>query len=85
MLRIIGSTLAVAAVTALAGCGEAGSNAGRTSSEGGAPTLAPSGGTSAGTPGPPNQTESVDARWEYGPVCQHGEIRLTPLGTTPPA
>ncbi|MEV3919930.1 DUF4232 domain-containing protein [Actinomadura coerulea] len=34
---------------------------------------------------PPNQTAAVDARWEYGPVCRHGEIRLTPLATTPPA
>ncbi|MEV0662491.1 DUF4232 domain-containing protein [Actinomadura luteofluorescens] len=34
---------------------------------------------------PPNQTESMNAMWRYGPVCQHGEIRLTPLATTPPA
>ncbi|MEU8309661.1 DUF4232 domain-containing protein [Actinomadura sp. NPDC048955] len=34
---------------------------------------------------PPNQTEAVSAKWKYGPVCQHGEIRLTPLATAPPA
>lgn len=31
------------------------------------------------------RTEAMDARWEYGPVCRHGEIRLTPLGAPPPA
>ncbi|MEV4005796.1 hypothetical protein [Actinomadura sp. NPDC049753] len=34
---------------------------------------------------PPNQTEPLSALWKYGPVCRHGEIRLTALTTTPPA
>ncbi|GGT77175.1 DUF4232 domain-containing protein [Actinomadura citrea] len=34
---------------------------------------------------PPNQTEPMNGKWRYGPVCRYGEIRLTPLATTPPA
>ncbi|WP_433467219.1 DUF4232 domain-containing protein [Spirillospora sp. CA-128828] len=32
---------------------------------------------------PPNQTERTNATWTYGSVCQHGQIRLTPLTTNP--
>ncbi|NKZ08580.1 DUF4232 domain-containing protein [Actinomadura latina] len=32
---------------------------------------------------PPNNTEQVTANWTYGPVCQHGQIRLTPVTTNP--
>jgi hypothetical protein len=32
---------------------------------------------------PPNNTEQIAASWTYGPVCQHGQIRLTPVTTNP--
>ncbi|TDD84880.1 DUF4232 domain-containing protein [Actinomadura darangshiensis] len=32
---------------------------------------------------PPNRTEQTDATWKYGPACQHGQIRLTPLTSNP--
>ncbi|MBT2213894.1 DUF4232 domain-containing protein [Actinomadura sp. NEAU-AAG7] len=33
---------------------------------------------------PPNETTRLTAPWNYGAVCQHGSIRLTPLTLTHP-
>jgi hypothetical protein len=32
---------------------------------------------------PPNDTEQIAATWTFGAVCQHGQIRLTPVTTNP--
>ncbi|TDE27333.1 DUF4232 domain-containing protein [Actinomadura sp. 6K520] len=32
---------------------------------------------------PPDETRQLEAPWWYGPVCQHGDISLTPLTANP--